>query len=388
MSTTYPDTRDPVDLFLAGTQARLPGAYQLLGADCSYYTAKISACLRYKRIPHQNVLATRAVFRNDILPRVGWPVIPVLLTPEGNTLQDTSEMFDHLERRYPTPATLPLDPAGRFLALLLELAGDEWLKIPALHYRWTYDAEFAACEFGYNNDPEAPLEKQRELGRKIAARFSGWTVPLGANPSSIPCIEAEYRALLAGLDDHFASCPFLLGQAPTLADFAFYGPLHAHLYRDPVSGQILRQGFPQVVGWIRRMGAPPAATHLPAAPPVPASLLPVLRRLCRDCVPVLVAEQAVLAHWLANTTEVELPRQLGTHEVVLGRGMSHEVTTQRAVFPYNRWMLQRALAVYRDADGDARRAIAAVAETIGAGALLDLPLAPLVQRRQFRLLRA
>ena len=382
------NSRDPADLFLAGAQSPLPGAYQLLGADCSYYTAKISACLRYKRIPHQNVLATRAVFTNDILPRVGWPVIPVLLTPEGNTLQDTSDMFDHLERRYPTPVTLPLDPAGRFLALLMELAGDEWLKIPALHYRWTYDAEFAANEFGYNNDPEAPLEKQRALGRKIAARFSGWTVPLGANATSIPCIEAEYRALLRGLDEHFASCPFLLGQAPTLADFAFYGPLHAHLYRDPASGAVMRSLAPNVVAWVKRIGDPPPVVPLPPITTVPPTLMPVLRQLCRDLVPVLLAEAAALQAWLAAHDEQELPRDIGTHEVVLGRGTPHEIATQRAVFPYDHWMLQRALAVYRDAGADARRAVETVATAIGAGALLDLPLAPLVQRQRFRLLRA
>ena len=382
------DTRDPADLFLAGTQARLPGVYQLLGADCSYYTAKISACMRYKRIPHQNVLATRAVFSDEILPRVGWPVIPVLITPEDNTLQDTSEMFDHLEARHPRPAALPPDAPGRFVSYLLELLGDEWLKIPALHYRWTYDAEFAAREFGHNNDPEASAARQLAIGQRIAARFSGWTVPLGANAASIPCIEAEYRLLLGHLEAHFAQHPFLLGEAPSLADFAFYGPLHAHLYRDPVSGEIVKQGFPQVRRWLRRLGAPPAVVDLPVTTSVPSSLLPVLRQLCRDCVPVLVAGQAVLADWLAATQEPELPRQLAMHGVVLGRDTAHAVSTERAVFPYDHWMLQRALAVYRDAGAKARRAIEALADRIGAAALLDLPLAPLLQRRQFRLLRA
>jgi hypothetical protein len=45
------------------------------------------------------------VFREEILPSIGWPVITVLLTPAGASVQDTSDMVDLLEARHPA---LPL----------------------------------------------------------------------------------------------------------------------------------------------------------------------------------------------------------------------------------------------------------------------------------------
>ena len=381
-ATPSPDTvvRVPVDLFRSDAPEPRPGDWRLLGADCSYYTAKISAYLRYKRIPHANVLATREIFTREILPRVGWPVIPVLISPEGNTLQDTSVMFDHLEARYPAPATLPPDPAGRFLAYLLELVADEWLKVPALHYRWHYDADFAANEFGRNNDPRATPEKQREIGQRIAARFSGWTVPLGANPASFAAIETEYHRTLELLDAHLAAQPYLLGAAPTLADFALYGPLHAHLFRDPVSGQVIKSGAPAVVDWICRMGTPPSAQLRPGAVDVNDTLVLLVRHWLRDYIPVLISQSAALDAWLISEEAQEVPRELGTHSVVFGRGSTHEVRTTRRLFAYDQWMLQRVLAVYRDGGAGTRAEVKTLCEALGMTALLRFPLTPRLER--------
>ena len=380
----------PADLFLPAPSPPIvpPGHYQLLGADCSYYTAKISAVLRYKWIPHVNVLATREVFTQSILPRVGWPVIPVLIAPDGKTFQDTSEMYDHLEASHPAPATLPADAPGRFLCYWLELLFDEWVKVPALHYRWNHDNDFAVTEFGRNNDPARGPAEQRAVGEKIALRFRGWLGGLGVNAASIPTIEADYLRLLAILDGHFTAHDYLLGAAPTLADFALYGPCHAHLYRDPNSGRLLRARAPRVARWIERMGAPPAVVALPTSTHVPASLLPALRQLARDYLPVLAAQREALARWLHAHHDEEIPRELGQHTVVFGRGTPEETATTRALFTYDQWMLERALAVYAHADPAARNAITQLCADLDAAALLPLAGAPLLARRNFRLVRA
>lgn len=380
----------PADLFLPAPSDAVaaPGHYQLLGADCSYYTAKISAVLRYKRVPHVNVLATREVFTHSILPRVGWPVIPVLITPDGQTLQDTSEMVDHLEGAHPAPAILPSEAPGRFLLYWLELLCDEWVKVPALHYRWNHDNDFAVAEFGRNNDPARSPAEQHAVGQKIAARFRGWLGGLGVNEASIPGIEADYLRLLALLDAHFAAQDYVLGAAPTLADFALYGPFHAHLYRDPNSGRLLRARAPRVARWVERIGAIPPVQPLPATLEVPASLLPALRQLARDYVPVLAAQRAALDVWLAGHDEAAIPRELGAHAVVFARGTPEEVTTTRALFTYDQWMLERALAVVTGASAAERQRIEALCATLGAHELLALDAAPRVVRQGFRLVRA
>lgn len=363
--------------------------YVLYGAEVSYYAAKARACLVHKRLPFVERLATRAVFDTEILPRVGWPVIPVLVTPRNETVQDTSDMVDLLETRHPEPAVVPSAPVLRVLSYLLELLGDEWLKMPALHYRWTYNRDFAVTEFGRNNDPDKSPEEQRRIGEKIAARFEGWLGPLGVNESTIPAIEASYHEMLARLDQHLAVMPFLLGHQPTLGDFAFFGPLYAHQYRDPASGKELRLRAPRVCGWIERLraGVPPGP--VPDGPRAPATLVPVVRHLLRDFVPILVNEVGALQRWLVDHPEVEeLPRTFGTHTVALGRGTPWLVTTERALFSYDQWMLQRLLDAIDTTPAPARAAVADMLEACGATPLASLTLRTRLERRAFRLVRA
>ena len=71
--------------------------YTLLGSQISYFTGKARAYLRWKGVPFREELATRDVYKSIILPRVGWAVVPVLITPDGETVQDTSDIIDHVE---------------------------------------------------------------------------------------------------------------------------------------------------------------------------------------------------------------------------------------------------------------------------------------------------
>lgn len=362
----------------------------LYGVEASYYAAKIRAALLYKRIPFEEVQASRRVYAEQILPRVGWPVLPVLVTPANETVQDSSDMCDLIEARHPEPALLPRDPAARVLSFLLEFLGDEWIKLPAMHYRWNYNYDFAVAEFGRNNDPDAPRPEQLRIGAKIARQFHGWLPPLGVLPESYATVEQDYIALLDLLDAHFAAHPYLLGSAPTLGDFAFFGPLYAHLYRDPAAGELLSARAPRVVAWIARLreGAP-GAVALPDALTVPLSLWQVVKHLCRDFVPMLVAEMAGVQRWLADHPgDDELPRHCGSHDVVLGRGTALEVTVPRALFSYDQWMLQRVQDAWAALPGAQAEAVRRLLSSIGAEAVLDIPLKLRVERRNFRLMRA
>ena len=110
--------------------------YIFYGAEVSLYSGKVRAYLRYKAIPYEERLSTLAVYRQIIVPKIGRPIIPVVLTPEGEYLQDTTVIIDALEPRFPDHPVYPDTPAQRLVALLLELYGDEWLVMPAMHFRW------------------------------------------------------------------------------------------------------------------------------------------------------------------------------------------------------------------------------------------------------------
>ena len=51
-----------------------------------------------------------------ILPRTGLAFIPIVVTPEDETWQDTSEILDELEARIPSRALYPTTPVQRVVA--------------------------------------------------------------------------------------------------------------------------------------------------------------------------------------------------------------------------------------------------------------------------------
>ena len=354
--------------------------HQLIGAPVSLYTGKARAYLRFKGIPFDEVLATQDVYRSVILPRTGVRYIPVLITDDDVAVQDTTEIIDQLELRYPEPSIYPTSPAQRLVALLLEVYGDEWLVIPAMHFRWNIaeNRAFAVREFGATAAPEASADEQLALGEKLSQPFAGALSALGITERSAPAIEASYAQVLADLDRHFAALPFLLGTRPSLGDFGLFGPLYAHLYRDPYSGRALRQQAPHVAAWIERMRTPPGDQGAFLSDDhVPETLLPILQRMFTEQVPVLLTTVESVRVWAdGDASRRALPRALGVHDFAV-----QGVEAQRAVFPYQVWMWQRPYDLVRGLSASESPQVDALLERIaGAREAFALPIPRRVQR--------
>jgi hypothetical protein len=54
--------------------------YVLIGTEASQFSGKARAALRWKRVDFTEASATPEVYRDLIEPRIGYSVIPVLLT--------------------------------------------------------------------------------------------------------------------------------------------------------------------------------------------------------------------------------------------------------------------------------------------------------------------
>lgn len=351
--------------------------YTLYGADISYYTGKVRAFLRWKDLPFVEVLATGDIYRRVIVPRIGFAVIPVLETPEGDTLQDSTDIIDALDHRHGGPSVLPTGPVQRLASSLLELYGDEWLLIPAMHYRWHHNRDWALRAFGALNAPDATPEEQLELGTRRAAPFAQAAVLLGGAPHMHAAIERSYEGLLAELDRHFAEHPYLLGGRPSIGDFGLYGPLYAHQYRDPASGALMRRLAPHVVAWVERMQQPPtpgSGDFLPGDS-LPSTLLPVLRRMMREQMPVLEDTVRRLDAWLAEHPGEPIPRAIGLNGFTLENQRG-----ERIVRPYALWMLQRTRDIYRTLEPADRTRADHWLETIGGLAFRDFKDPPRLVR--------
>jgi len=358
--------------------------HKLYAAPLSLYSGKARAYLDWKKVDYEEILSSTDVYKTIIVPKVGRPVIPVMATDEGETLQDTTLIIDHFEAKLGGPSVYPETPKQRLVALLLEVFGDEWLVIPAMHYRWNYNEEWVYGEFGATAAPEASKEEQLAIGRKRGASFKGFCPVLGINPQTIPAIEASYEALLADLDAHFAVHDYLLGSRPSIGDYGLIGPLYAHLYRDPASGEIMKRLAPRVAAWVERMvdvKTPLSGEFLPDDA-IPQTLIPVLERMMSEQIPFLQTTADMLASWAADNPDAELPRAVGMADFVI-----EGVEGQRIAPPFSLWMLQRPLDYYRQLQG-ADKAVADefLATINGTSAFRDFTMERPLVFENFRLL--
>jgi len=350
--------------------------------DLSYYSGKARSYLHYKKIKFEERLATPEIYKTIIIPRVGYPMIPVLVMPDDVLIQDTTELIDYFEDKIFTPPTLPGGSVQQFVSALLELYGDEWLVIPAMHYRWTYNREFAYREFGKLEAPDANPDDQYKAGKKAAKPFSGVVPLLGATQAMVPAIEASYIAFLHEFDEHLKHHDFLLGGCPCSGDFGLIGPLYAHLYRDPASGEIIEREAPNVVAWIKRMIAEPFITtgDFVDDDQIPQTLLPILKRMMAEQGPCLIDLFDQLAQFKLDNPDTAIPRSIGMHSFQVEGD-----TGQRVILPYTQWMAQRALKIMNESNPEARNQINDLLRAIGGDDFINIKIKALVMRVNHKL---
>lgn len=357
--------------------------HKFYGGPLSLYSGKARAYLDWKGVDYEEILSSTEVYKTIIVPKVGRPVIPVMETDEGETLQDTTLIIDHFEAKIGGPSVYPDTPKQRLVALLMEVYGDEWLVIPAMHYRWKYNEEWVYGEFGAVAAPEASKEEQLAIGRERGQAFKGFCPILGINEQTIPAIEASYEALLADLDRHFAQYDYLLGSRPSIGDYGLIGPLYAHLYRDPASGEIMKRLAPKVAEWVERMvdvQQPLSGEFLPNDK-VPVTLIPILERMMGEQMPFLQNTSDMFASWTDANSGADIPRAVGMAEFHI-----EGVSGQRMAPPFSLWMLQRPLDFYRGLNATAKTSVDHLLGSVkGSAGFGEFRSGPLLAFEDFRL---
>jgi glutathione S-transferase len=354
--------------------------YILYGADHSLYTGKARAYMRFKDLDWREVTASKDIYKAVILPRIGAPIVPVLETSDGRYVQDTTEIIDFLEAAHPAVSVYPDTPSQKLVALMLELYGDEWLIIPAMHYRWSVldqQREFIFAEFGRMSVPDASREEQVKVGEKTSRMFSGSVPVLGITAATIPAIEAVYLELLDQLDAHFSQYDFLLGSRPSIGDFGLMGPLYAHLGRDPVPKALMQERAPNVYAWVERMNNPaPLAGEFLTDDEIPATLLPVLQTMCRDHLPDVLDVIRHNTAWMEKHPGESIPRVLGMHAFTTG-----PASGERYIHSYAQWLFQRPYAHYHALPEEHRAAADQLLRSIGAYEAFNTEIAHWVARK-------
>ena len=228
--------------------------YRLIGSTASPYALKLRALLRYRRLPVDWVIMTKALRRATA--HVQPNMIPILQFPEdGSYHADTSILANELERRHPNGrSVIPPQPGPRFLCDLLEDMADEMAVKCLFLYRWwapedqAYVSRWAAEEWSTSAAATGSAEEIAEF----RARQVGRMTILGATAENKPLLEALYLRILTAFEPHVGLGKFLFGTRPSLADFAWYGQL-AQMACDPTPMRIMRERAPFTDIWARRL---------------------------------------------------------------------------------------------------------------------------------------
>ena len=324
-------------------------SYTLYGWHLSYFTGKALCYLRYKQAPFEHKAVDMFTLMRRIKRKTGAAVMPVMVTPEGEWINDTSRIIDHVEIRIADRSVHPATPVQRFASYLMEAWGDEWWIPMAMHTRWTYPENYALFEreAGSALLPFLPGFAQRRAVKVVAGKLRGMLHSVGVRPGQFALMDAWMGDMLDLLDAHFAQHRFLFGERPTLGDFGLVGSMYGHLGRDPWPARELVAPRRHLRAWIDRMAEPShGAASLPALlanDQIAPTLAPVFQAIAREFVPLLeginAQVKAKLVDWPAGKT---LPRSLADVEMPMGQGLF-----RRAAIPYTLWMAQRTLDAYR-----------------------------------------
>jgi glutathione S-transferase len=406
--TAVPQMRRPEPLteMIMTADATKAGAYTLWGAAASFYTGKIRSYLIKKGVPFRERYPSSPEFQTRILPVVGNRVVPVIETPKGEIIQDTTDMIEHLEARFAEPSMVPDTPVQRAVAWLLGAFGSEGLLQPGMSYRWSYRSEqerFLCAEFGRTLHSGPDREARYQAGKRVMQYFNNTLPRLGVTADTIKTVEAAYCELLDALDVHFQHSPYILGGRPCIADFGLMAPLYAHLARDPVPSTLMKNRAPNVYRWTERMNLASISdgefedcpeTYTPGDA-IPATLEPVLTLAFQDWGAELLANAACFNAWVADNPSLpagHLVSADGKRRIHPTLGfLDYEwrgCTVQRASAPHGLWHFDKAAAHGRSLSGEPRARFEALMRRCGGEEVMTIKLARPMKRENYALVLA
>jgi glutathione S-transferase len=269
---------------------------RLFGNELSPYSVKVRSYLRYKGVPHDWVVRDSTT-SEEYARYAKLPLIPLLVFPDGTSMQDSTPIIEALETRYPEPSIHPGAPTLAFLSALLEEYGDEWGNKPMFHYRWFYDADAAsgADRIARSMQPGIDGDALEQLRTAVRSRMVPRLAFVGSSAATKDQIEGSFLRQLDLLEEHLAVRPFVFGGRPAFGDFGLFGQLY-ELSTDPTPGAIMRRGYPRVLAWIERMLAPRAEGSFEEWATLERTLTPFLRdEVARVFLPWSAANARALA---------------------------------------------------------------------------------------------
>ncbi len=269
--------------------------YRIIGAEMSPYSVKVRSYFRYKAIPHQWILRN-AASQAEFEKYARMPIVPLVVTPEGTGIQNSTPIIDAMERLYPEPSIHPDDTIANFISALIEEFGDEWGNKWMFHHRWARDVDqiSSAGRIARMRGPKASEQEHGAFAGQVRARMVDRVWFVGSNEVTAPQIEQGFINMLGLLDAHLAARPYLFGGRPAFGDFGLWGQIY-EMWTDPTAGALIEGNAPRVLDWVHRMLWPEAKGTFESWTALAPTLMPILvRQVGRQFWPWTLANETAL----------------------------------------------------------------------------------------------
>ncbi len=357
--------------------------FTLYGWNLSYYTGKLLCYMTHKGVPFEFKKVNLFTLTGSIKKRFRTIVMPVVVTPKGEWLQDTSDIIDMFETSHADNSMVPDSPVQKFAAYLLETWADEnWIPV-SLMARWKHPENYAAfqAEAGPALLPWFPKFIQNKAIAKIASGLKGYLPALGVTPEQCPQLERETLAYLDALDTHFAKHRYLLGDRPSLADFGLAGPIVAHLAYDPWPTREWIAPRKHLSAWVERISQKDNTHDLQwmQDDTLPETLAPIMDAISTDFLKTIAATLDKTRYVAARLAEGKmLPRSISNITIPKAGG---NYTCNAS--PFALWKMQRIQNVYKAMPKKDQQAVRTWLAGFGAEGFIDLEI-PEMERSGLR----
>ena len=203
----------------------------------SPFSEKLRLILGYKKLAWSSVIVPRIVPKPDVLALTGGYRKTPFLQVGADIYCDTLLICDVLEHLQPEPSIYPEPSKG--LARTLAQWADSTLFWAAM---------------AHNFSPKGAADMFAKAPPEAGKVFADDRRAMSINMARLRPADATgaYKSYLRRLSDMLDDGPYLLGEVPTVADFAAYHPLWFTRKRTPSMSGIL-QLTPAVLDWMDRM---------------------------------------------------------------------------------------------------------------------------------------
>jgi len=348
------------------------------GAMFSYYSAKTRAYLSYKQIPFVEGYDV-PVLTGRIKEATGKVMVPVVETPEGELLQDTTVIIDALEKRFTAQPILPSDPVLLMITRMVEFFIDELWICTAMNSRWNdpVSTAFAIGEFGrcFSAGQNLDDAEIQVIGERLAGRMQAYLPRLGVSePTGQSAVKELFQQASLALNKVVGASKFAFGNRPCLIDFCLYAGYYAHQYRDPgAASSFLKSNTPELCYFIDNLHA---AQCLPVDGDlmVSDSLIDYLRLIGPVSVAFAAGTFETMNDYIRKNGTIPLNSESLASDAALDpvKLVFNGQQFIKVSSAYTAWKLQRVLEVFDGMSSSDRARALQLAEKIGWDSVLQM----------------